>query len=78
MGDDKEQRFLYLSPTKPAQSSIYDPLAEYQRIAPDTINIGRMGINKKPDAKIWKAVQQFTVKYDLFALNTVSVAPVQE
>ncbi len=31
----------YLTPTKTAQLSIYDPLAEYQKIVLDAINIGR-------------------------------------
>ena len=31
---------LYLTPTKTAQPSIYDPLAEYQKIVLDAINIG--------------------------------------
>ena len=33
---------LDLTPTKTAQPSIYDPQAEYQQIALDAINIGRM------------------------------------
>ena len=57
---------LYLTPTKTAQPSIYDPLAEYQRIVLDAINIGRMGMSEKPDAEIQKAIQQFAVKYGLF------------
>ena len=51
-------------------SSIYDPLAEYQKIVLDAINIGRMGMSKKPDAEIQKAIQQFAVKYGLFGLMT--------
>ena len=61
---------MYLTPTKTAQPSIYDPLAEYQRIVLDAINIGRMGMGKKPDAEIQKAIQQFAVKYGLFGLMT--------
>lgn len=61
---------LYLTPTKTAQPSIYDPLAEYQKIVLDAINIGRMGMSKKPDAEIQKAIQQFAVKYGLFGLMT--------
>ena len=61
---------LYLTPTKTAQPSIYDPLAEYQRIVLDAINIGRMGMSEKPDAEIQKAIQQFAVKYGLFGLMT--------
>ena len=53
-----------------AQPSIYDPLAEYQRIVLDAINIGRMGMSKKPDAEIQKGIQQFAVKYGLFGLMT--------
>lgn len=37
-----EDGTLYLAPTETAQPSIYDPLAEYQQIALDAINIGRM------------------------------------
>ena len=33
---------LYLTPTKTAQPSIYDPLGEYERLILDAINIGRM------------------------------------
>ena len=36
----------------------------------DAINIGRMGMSKKPDAEIQKAIQQFAVKYGLFGLMT--------
>ena len=36
-----EDGTLYLTPTKTAQPSIYDPLAEYQKIVLDAINIGR-------------------------------------
>ena len=41
-----EDGTLYLTPTKTAQPSIYDPLAEYQKIVLDAINIGRMGMSK--------------------------------
>lgn len=61
---------MYLTPTKTAQPSIYDPLAEYQRIVLDAVNIGRMGMTKKPDAEIQKEIQQFAVKYGLFGLMT--------
>ena len=40
-----EDGTLYLTPTKTAQPSIYDPLAEYQKIVLDAINIGRMGMS---------------------------------
>ena len=65
-----EDGTLFLTPTKTAQPSIYDPLSEYQRIVLDAINIGRMGMSKKPDAEIQKAIQQFAVKYGLFGLMT--------
>ena len=65
-----EDGTLYLTPAKTAQPSIYDPLAEYQKIVLDAINIGRMGLSKKPDAEIQKAIQQFAVKYGLFGLMT--------
>lgn len=61
---------MYLTPTKTAQPDIYDPLAEYQRIVLDAIDIGRMGMREKPDAEIQKAIQQFAVKYGLFGLMT--------
>ena len=47
-----KRQTLYLTPTKTAQPSIYDPLAESQPIVLDAINIGRMGMSKKPDAEI--------------------------
>ena len=65
-----EDGTLYLTPTKTAQPSIYDPLAEYQKIVLDAINIGRMGMSKKPDAEIQKVIRQFAVKYGLFGLMT--------
>ena len=36
----------------------------------DAINIGRMGMSKKPDEEIQKTIQQFAVKYGLFGLMT--------
>ncbi len=39
---------MFLTPTKTAQPSIYDPLSEYQRIVLDAVNIGRMDMSKKP------------------------------
>ena len=60
---------MYLTPTKTAQPSIYEPLAEYQKIVLDAINIGRMGMGKKPGAEIQKAIQQFAVKYGLSMRN---------
>ena len=65
-----EDGTLFLTPTKTAHPSIYDPLSEYQRIVLDAINIGRMGMSKKLDAEIQKAIQQFAVKYGLFGLMT--------
>lgn len=65
-----EDGTLYLTPTNTAQPSIYDPLAEYQKIVLDAISIGRMGMSKKPDTEIQKAIQQFAVKYGLFGLMT--------
>ena len=65
-----EDGILYLTPSKTAQPSIYDPLTEYQQIVLDAINIGRMGMSKKPDEEIQKTIQQFAVKYDLFGLMT--------
>lgn len=41
-----EDGILYLTPSKTAQPSIYDPLTEYQQIVLDAINIGRMGMSK--------------------------------
>lgn len=65
-----EDGILYLTPTKTAQPSIYDPLNDFQQIVLDAINIGRMGMGKKPDEEIQKAIQQFAVKYGLFGLMT--------
>lgn len=64
-----EDGTLYLTPTKTAQPSIYEPLAEYQKIVLDAINIRRMGMGKKPGAEIQKAIQQFAVKYGLSMRN---------
>ena len=61
---------LYLTPTKTAQPSIYDPLTEYQHIVLDAIDIGRMGTGKKTQQEIQKAIQQFAVKYGLLGLMT--------
>ena len=61
---------LYLTPTKTAQPSIYDPLAEYQQIVLDAINIGRMESQGKTPQEIQKAIGQFAVKYGLLGLMT--------
>ena len=61
---------LYLMPAKTAQPSIYDPLAEYQNIVLDAINIGRMKGGKKSDKEIQKAIHQFALKYGLLGLMT--------
>ena len=45
---------LYLTPTKTAQPSIYDPLAEYQQIVLDAINIGRMESQGKTSNRRYK------------------------
>ena len=65
-----EDGALYLTPTKAAQPGIYDPLAEYRQIVLDAIDIGRMGMAKKPDTEIQTAIRQFAVKYRLFGLMT--------
>ncbi len=67
---ETEDDTLYLTPTKTAQPSIYDPLTEYQRIVLDAIDIGRMGTGKKTQQEIQKAIQQFAVKYGLLGLMT--------
>lgn len=67
---EAEDGTLYLTPAKEASPSIYDPLAEYQQIVLDAIDIGRMGMGKKPDEEIQSAIQQFAVKYGLFGLVT--------
>ncbi len=67
---ETEDGTLYLTPTKTAQPSIYDPLTEYQRIVLDAIDIGRMGTGKKTQQEIQKAIQQFAVKYGLLGLMT--------
>lgn len=69
---------MYLTPTKTAQPSIYDPLAAYQQIVLDAINIGCMESQKKSDTKIQRAIQQFAVKYGLLAnrmLSSVAWSP---
>lgn len=65
-----EDGTLYLTPTKTAQPSIYDPLAEYRQLVLDAINIGRMGMGETSDTEIQKAIGQFAVKYGLFGLMT--------
>ena len=65
-----EDGTLYLTPTKAAQPGIYDPLAEYRQIVLDAIDIGRMGMARKPDTEIQTAIRQFAVKYGLFGLMT--------
>ena len=67
---EAEDGALYLTPTKAAQPGIYDPLAEYRQIVLDAIDIGRMGMAKKPDTEIQTAIRQFAVKYGLFGLMT--------
>lgn len=65
-----EDGTLYLTPTKTAQPGIYDPLAEYQQIVLDAINIGRMESQVKTPQEIQKAIGQFAVKYGLLGLMT--------
>lgn len=65
-----ENGMLYLTPTKTAQPSIYDPLSEYQRLILDAIDIGRMESQKKTPQEIQKAIQIFAVKYGLLGLMT--------
>ena len=60
-----EDGTLYLTPTKTAQPGIYDPLAEYQQIVLDAINIGRMESQGKTPQEIQKAIGQFAVKYGI-------------
>ena len=55
---------------KSSAAGIYDPLAEYRQIVLDAIDIGRMGMAKKPDTEIQTAIRQFAVKYGLFGLMT--------
>ena len=61
---------LYLTPTKTAQPSIYDPIKDYQQLVLDAINIGLMNMRHKSDAELQKIIQQFAVKYGLFGLMT--------
>lgn len=61
---------LYLTPAPNAQPGIYDPLTAYEQLVLDAIDIGRMGMGKKPDKEIQKAIQQFAMKYGLFGLMT--------
>ena len=61
---------LYLTPTKTAQPSIYDPLAEYQKIVLDAINIGSMRLPKCSNSDIQEAIRQFAMKYGLLGLMT--------
>ena len=61
---------LYLTPTKTAQPSIYNPLKEYQQIVLDAINIGSMRSQKCSDKDIQEAIWQFAVKYGLLGLMT--------
>lgn len=65
-----ENDILYLTPTKTAQPSIYDPMSEYQRLILDAIDIGRMESQKKTPKEIQKAIKIFAVKYGLLGLMT--------
>jgi hypothetical protein len=67
---EAEDGNLYLTPTKTAQPSIYDPLSDYQQIVLDAINIGRMKGMKKSQQEIQGAIQQFATKYGLLGLMT--------
>jgi hypothetical protein len=67
---EAENGNLYLTPTKTAQPSIYDPLSDYQQIVLDAINIGRMKGMKKSQQEIQGAIQQFATKYGLLGLMT--------
>ena len=67
---EAEDGTLFLTPTKTAQPSIYDPLSEYQRLILDAIDIGRMESQKKTPQEIQKAIQQFAMKYGLLGLMT--------
>ena len=49
---------------------LFDPLAEYQQIVLDAINIGRMESQVKTPQEIQKAIGQFAVKYGLLGLMT--------
>ena len=61
---------LYLTPAAEAKPIIYDPLADAESLVLDALNIGRMGMGRKPDAEIQKAIRSFAVKYGLFGLMT--------
>ncbi len=52
---------LYLTPAKTAQLSIDDPLAEYQQIVLDAINIGQMESQNKTPQKMQKAIGQIVM-----------------
>ena len=43
---------------------------EYQQIVLDAIDIGRMGMSKKPDVEIQTVIRQFAMKYGMFGLMT--------
>ena len=51
-------------------NQLFDPLAEYQQIVLDAINIGRMESQVKTPQEIQKAIGQFAVKYGLLGLMT--------
>ena len=61
---------LYLTPAAEARPIIYDPLADAESLVLDALNIGRMGMSRKPDTEIQKAIHDFAVKYGLFGLMT--------
>ena len=44
---------MYLTPTKTAQPSIYDPLAAYQQIVLDAINICLLYTSDAADETLW-------------------------
>ncbi|MCD7735339.1 MAG: hypothetical protein LUH48_09495 [Clostridiales bacterium] len=61
---------LYLTPAAEAKLDIYDPLSDAEGLVVDAINIGRMGMSKRPDNEIQAAITQFAVKYGLLGLMT--------
>lgn len=61
---------LYLTAAPDAQPEIYDPLKNAQRLVLDALNIGRMGMSKKPDANIQAAILRFAGNYGLLGLMT--------
>lgn len=61
---------LYLTPVPGAKPDIYNPLAVYETLVLDALNIGSMSMSRQPEADIQAAILQFAENYGLLGLMT--------